>query len=262
MGDLLASLLVLAVLIGVYLLIFRSARGSGGSARSWSGLKGYGEGAWGIALLSGFAVNDIVMALTGFGATTSDAAEQMVWLAALLTVFTGWWCGLGFEFSIPWLSPTSLVGAFAAILKSVQVVREGAASGDWLLVSMVVALGILFGFLMVVRMLLGDTKTGLAWYTALEVLLVLAGPLGITVREIAGAGALVLVLLQIALPIVIALSPAVILNTFACGVVLAEFYLAFLGLGGDFGAALGFVFLALLGYLVGIWMTKLFSWAH
>ena len=115
----------------------------------------------------------------------------------------------GVQFSIPWLSPTSLVGAFAAILKSVQVVREGAASGDWLLVSMVVALGILFGFLMVVRMLLGDTKTGLAWYTALEVLLVLAGPLGITVREIAGAGALVLVLLQIALPIVIALSPAV-----------------------------------------------------
>lgn len=259
MSDIGASLIVLAGLIGIYLLLFRSMRGTAGPARSLAGLENYGESAWGVALLSGFAVGDILRALGAWG-QTPDALGQAATLAVILTIVVGWSCGFGAGRSVLVTLPAALVGAFAAILKSIDTVREAAASGDWTLVAMVVGVGILFGFLLVARFLISPrAMAGLAWYAALEVVLLLAGPFGASLGDLDVGGVVVLPLLQIGIPIALALMPSVVLNLFACGVVLAEFYLAFLGYGGDFLTTAAYAITALVGYLIGAWMRRGFG---
>lgn len=256
MIELLASLALLAALIGLYLFMFRAARGPGGPARTWSALRMYDEAAWGVALLSGFAVSDIIQAVGSWGASGSSV-EQLAGLGTLLTAAVAWSCGAGASRSVLVAMPAALVGGFAAIVKSAQAVRDAAAGGDWLLVGMVVALGLLFGFLLPLRFALDPhAMAGLAWYTALEVMVLLAGPFGVTLRDLTGWGQAVLVLLSIGIPIALALLPSIVLNLFASAAVLAEFYLSFLGLGRGFSTAVAFVVVALICYLIGAWMRR------
>lgn len=259
MSDLLTGLLVLAALSGIYVLMFHSMRGQGRPASSLKDLARYDESAWGIALLSGFAVNDI---LRGFGSwgVGSGASNQIATLAMILTIIVGWSCGFGTGKGLLVQLPAALVGAFAAILKSIETVRSAIATSDWLLVAMVIGIGLLFGLFLVVRFLVAPASmAGLAWYAALEAVLLLAGPFGVTIKDLAGGSQVVLLLLQVAIPIALAFLPSVILNLFACAVVLAEVYLSFLGYGADLLTTMGFAITALVGYLIGAWMRRGFS---
>lgn len=79
----------------------------------------------------------------------------------------------------------------------------------------------------------------------------LAGPFGVTVQDVTGVSALVLVLLQIGVPIALAWMPGILVNLFATAVVLAQVWVAFEASGTNLFGTIAYAGLALVAYLVG-----------
>ena len=263
MGDVLSSVLVLASLVGIYAFMFRSWRPKGQPAKTWADLSGYTSSSWGIALMAGFAVNDILRILTSTSGTPTTLG-QLVTLGIILTVVVGWSCGAGVNpDSFLIRAPSTIIGMAAAVLKSFVTVQDAAARQDWFVVSMVFALALLFVLPILVKLGM-STKLlrGLEWYTALEMLLFLVSPFGVTLRDLAGLSPLALALLQIGLPLALAALPAFVTALFAAAVALAEVYVAFLGQRGSFTEALTFVGFSMVGYAVGVWMRRGFGWGR
>jgi len=251
MGELVTAFLLLGSLIAIYVLMLRSARSGRGPAKSFGALRYYRESSWGVAMLSGFAVNEILGSLAKFGGIPKQAEQQTMVLAVALTLIVGFSCGFGAQRSVLVTWPASIVGASAAILMSIRLVEESIRSRNWLLVGMVMALGMLYGLTSIASLVSNPSAMkGLAWYTALEVLVFLAGPFGVTVQDVTGVSALVLVLLQIGVPIALAWMPGILVNLFATAVVLAQVWVAFEASGTNLFGTIAYAGLALVAYLV------------
>jgi hypothetical protein len=257
MGEIVTALLLLSALITIYVLMLRSARSGRGPAKSFGALRYYKQSSWGVAMLSGFAVNEILDSLTRWGGTTLDAQHQITLLATALTLIVGVSCGLGAERSVLVTWPASIVGTFAAILMSIRLVEDSIQARNWLVVAMVMALGMLFGLMSMASLVSNPSAMkGLAWYTALEILVFLAGPFGVTLQELTGVNALILVLLQVAIPIALAWMPGILVNMFATAVVLGQVWVTFATGGSSLLGTIAYAGIALVAYLVGAFIRR------
>ena len=257
MGEIVTASLLLAALMTVYVLMLRSARSGRGPAKSFGALRYYKTSSWGVAMLSGFAVNEILDSLARWGGTTPDTEKQITLLATALTLIVGFSCGLGAQRSVLVTWPASIVGAFAAILMSIRLVEDSIQSRDWLVVVMVGALGLLFGLMSMASLVTNPSAMkGLAWYTALEILVFLAGPFGVTVQELTGVNALVLVLFQVGIPIALAWMPGFLVNMFATAVVLGQVWVSFASGGSSLLGTIAYAGIALVAYLVGAFIRR------
>lgn len=229
MLEVVGALVVLVLMVGIFMLMIPGLRPNGRKAHSVSFLHQYGEGSgWGVALMAGFAVYDMLRAVV-----TVSGAPQGMGLATMgfaLCAAVGLSCTVTRGNGGVWQLPASLVGAVAAAWKTIVVAQESWARAEWTTVALVGAMAMVFGFTTVVRLLVGGLA-GLAWYTALEVMLFLASPFGVELREMTGWSQGVMAFLMVAIPLSLAILPFVVLNSFAIGIVLAEVGIGMMGLG-------------------------------
>ena len=249
MTDLLTGLLTFALLIGALLFMVRGSRGVKGPARSWRDLADYNlEGQmWAVALLTGMAIGEI-----------AQRAESGAASFGAFALLGGVWCG--------WFrTPSRLAGAIpgiigvvASLLGSVFFFAEAPTTTDRVIRGAILCcLGLLFLLSAVTR---AQPLAGLTWFAALDVVVFLSGPLGVSWAQIGGPSAGVVSLIGIGAAIALALMPEVAISLAAFAVIAVQLIGAGTGyLPGRFGYSLGMIVVTMIGFGIVRWVRGRFA---
>lgn len=249
MPDMITALLTFALLIGALLFMVRGARGNKSAARSWRDLEDYDlEGQmWAVALLTGMAIGEIAQRASG-GSTSFGT----------LALLAGAWCG--------WFRTPSrlagvvpgIVGVIASLLGSAFFLAEASTTADRVIRGAVLfCLGLLFVLSAVTR---AQPLAGLTWFAALDVVVFLSGPLGVSWAQIGGPSAGVVSLIGIGAAIALALMPQVAIGLAAFAVMAVQLIGTGTGyLPGYFGYSITAIVVTLLGYGIVRWVRGRFA---
>ena len=249
MTDLLTGLLTFALLIGALLFMVRGARGVKGPARSWRDLDNYNlEGQmWAVALLTGMAIGEIAQRAGG-GAASFGA----------LALLGGVWCGwFRTPSGVAGLVP-GFIGVIASLLGSAFFFAEAPTTTDRVVRGAVLfCLGLLFLLSAITR---AQPLAGLTWFAALDVVVFLSGPLGVSWAQIGGPSAGVVSLIGIGAAIALALMPEVAISLAAFAVIAVQLIGAGTGyLPGRFGYSLGMIVVTMIGFGIVRWVRGRFA---
>lgn len=237
MSEILSGALTLVILVGALLIMVRGLRPDGRAARSWLDLKDYGDGpAWSEALLTAFALGEIARQV-------GDS------LPALAAVAVGFWCGM-IRGPKPFVAllPGAL-GAVAAVMGSITFVSTAPTAPEAIFRAVLMGcLALLFGMFAATRF---KPLRALAWFAAVDVIVFLAGPLGVTRMDAVGG---LLIVLATVLAVVLAFLPEGLLSLAAAGVVIVQLAGAGVGyLPGDLSAT----FTMVAATMISFWLTTI-----
>lgn len=245
MGDLLSGTLTFTVLLGALLVLVRGMRPGGRPARSWADLSKYSDDGqpWSMALLAAFALGEV--------------ARYGTAVPAVAAVALGFWCGwFRSQGRLVSLLP-GLIGAIASVLGSFTYAAGANSSQDavyrWAVLLCLFALFALFGLARL------NPLSGLTWFAALDILVFLSGPLGVTWRDIGGASGSMLGVVGIVLAVALAFMPSMMLPLAAAGVIIVQLAGAGTGyLPGDITATITMVMVTMVSFFIALAVRRRF----
>ncbi len=249
MRDLVTALLTLALLIGALLFMIRGARSSKGPARSWRDLRDYDlEGQmWAVALLTGMAIGEIAQ-------RANDGSSSFGALALLAGVWCGWFRTPS---RLAGVIP-GIIGVVASLLGSAFFFAEASTTTDQVVRGAVLfCLGLLFLFAAATR---AQPLAGLTWFAALDIVVFLSGPLGVSWAQIGGPSAGIISLIGIGAAIALALMPHIAISLAAFAVIAVQLIGTSTGyLPGHFGYSIGTIVVTLIGFGIVRWVRARFA---
>jgi hypothetical protein len=240
MPEWLGLVMVFVVLVGVLTLIVGGARPARGGARSFRELGDYRteRQLWAVALLAGLALGELADALGGAWA-----------LSAPVAIAVGGICGWSRRVNRWNTLVPGVVGTLASVVGSIRFVTMAPSDADRLVrIVIAFALALLFGLAGLVRL---QPLNGLTWFAALDLVVFLSGPMGVSWAELGGlssAGMLAMVLVIVS---GVAFAPEFVVGLLAVGVSIVQLLAPGLGyLPGNLLYSLAPVMLALGAYFV------------
>lgn len=231
------------VILAAGLALLLPALRKGKPARSWGDLSSYdGEAGpmWAVALIAGFALAQIVSMATG-GTDTF----------LLLGLLVGFWCGL-------FRKPTrmagivpGIIGGVASVLGSIAFVTDATSPRD---VAFRLGIGLALGLLFVLGIINRvQPLGGLTWFAALELVMFVTAPAGVSWLGMGSVEKGTLFLVGIGFAVALAFLPEVAIGLAAIGVGLVQIAGSATGL---IPGSVGDTFIVAMATMIGYFVTR------
>lgn len=237
MGSLLSGIATFGLLVVALGVLLRGMRPGGVAARTWSDLATYHDDGppWSMALIAAFALGEV--------------ARHGTAVPAVAAVGLGAWCGLFRRQTRLVVLLPGAIGAVASVVGSIVFVGSGSEGSEMVTrAALVLCLGALFALFAITR---AQPLAGLTWFAALDIMVFLTGPLGVSWQDLSGAGVQLFPVLAVVLAIGLAFMPSALLPLAAAGVVVVQLAGAGTGyLPGDVSVTVTMVMVTMIVFAV------------